>query len=172
MKKIFIIFFMICTGMNLFSQNYDYGLSQDDLNLLLGFYVPDIENLKKRGREWSFSWGNQTVIETNTDSVQIDYNASVRWDKIDKKYENHLLIRDSGYMNFIITDIEKLSANKFKLSIFSMQYYQIWGLKDEGYIIITFLDNVHASIDTANCTKGFFRYGVLWKCAGPTVSFE
>jgi hypothetical protein len=171
MKKIFIIYFLMYTSMNLFSQNYDYGLSQDDLNLLLGYFVPDIEALKQRGSDWSFSWGKQTVIDTDGDFVIIDYEVDVNW-KIDKKYERYLVINDSGF-NLLITNIEKLSANKFKLSIFSMQYgeeqyREIWGLRDEGYIIITFLNNTHTTIEKTNSIMGLFNYKeILLKTAGP-----
>jgi len=150
--------------MNLFAQNYDYGLSQYDLDLLLGYFVPDTETLKKRAREWSFSWGEQTVISSNN-FVIIDYNTNVNL-KFDKKYEKHLLINDSGF-KFIITNIEKISTNKFKLSFVSIQSHELDGNESNGYIIITFSDNVHAIIDNTNCSKMFFDYNVLCKTTGP-----
>jgi len=152
--------------MNLFAQNYDYGLSQDDLNLLLGYFVPNIKALKQNGREWSFSWGKQTVIDTNGNFVLIDYNGV--WNL--GEYNKHLLIYDSGIMYFLITEIEKVSTNKFKLSVSSMQNFRIWDFEDQGYIIITFLDNTHITIDGTNCKMGLFNYKVvLLKTAGPLV---
>jgi len=167
MKKSLFICFFICINMNLFAQNYDYGLSQNDINLLLGFFVPNIEILKRPGREWSFSWGKQTVIMTNDNFVKIDYNT---FETIDKKYEKHLLINESG-MYFLITNIEKVSTNKFKISISSMQYFQTMGFKDEGYIIITFLDSTHITIEKTNPIMGFVNYKVvLLKTAGPVLT--
>jgi len=152
--------------MNLFAQNYDYGLSQDDLNLLLGYFVPDIEAKKHRSREWFFSWGKQTVIDNNNGFVIIDYNTNVNF-KYDKKYEKHLLINDTGFQ-FIITNIEKVSTNKFKLLFVLVQSHEVDGIENSGYIIITFSDTVHAIIDNTNCSKMFFDYNMLCKTAGPS----
>jgi len=166
MKKLLFICFFMYASMNLFAQNYDYGLSQDDLNLLLGFFVPDIETKKQSvSREWFFSWGKQNVIDNNNGFVIIDYNTNVNL-KFDKKYEKHLLINESGF-KFIITNIEKISMNKFKLSIVLIQSHELYGSESSGYIIITFSDTVHAVIDNTNCSKMFFDYNVLCKTSGP-----
>jgi hypothetical protein len=168
MKKLLFICFFICINMNLFAQNYDYGLSQNDINLLLGYFVPNIQALKRNGREWSFSWGKQIAIDTNGDFVMIDYNTSVKWNL--GEYNKHLLINDSGRLYFLITNIEKVSTNKFKLSVSSTQYFQTMGFEDEGYIIITFLDNTHITIDKTNFKMGLFNYKVvLLKTVGPDV---
>ena len=166
MKKSLFICFFICINMNLFAQNYDYGLSQNDINLLLGYFVPNIQALKRNGREESFSWGKQIAIDTNGDFVLIDYNNV--WNL--GEYNKHLLINDSGFQ-FLITEIEKVSTNKFKLSVSSIQDFRIWGFEDEGYIIITFLDNTHITIDKTNFKMGLFDYKVvLLKTAGPVLT--
>ncbi len=166
MKKLFIFYFFMHTTFNLFSQNYNYGLSQSDLNLLLGQFVPNTNIASYRWVAQSFSWGRQTAIDTNGDNVQIDYDIRFALGA-GEKYKNHLVIWDSA-LAFVITNIRKTATNSFVLSLVFAQEFT--GAVNAGQITITFLDDIHAVIDNTNCLVNLFNYMVLWKSAGPTVT--
>lgn len=166
MKKFLVICFFALLSCNLYSQNYNYGLSQQDLNLLLGQYVPSGIFIGNRLSEQSFSWGKQEAVSGNDDMIYIDYEK-VSASSFGKKYENHLVIYGRG-LGFLIVRIEKIAANKFKLSLVS-RYSST--LKDMGYIIITYLDDIHIVVDDTNCSVWWINIQtVYWKSAGPTVT--
>ena len=94
MKKLLIFFLLITCGVNLYTQNITYDLSQDDLNLLLGQYIRYIENARYRWVQETFSWGSQSAIDIDGNSIIIDYAQYFRVRV--KEYERHLVIADSG----------------------------------------------------------------------------
>jgi hypothetical protein len=174
MKKIFIICFLLFFSVSLFSQGYNYGLSQDDLNLLLGDYVPNIENARTiyRWGEASFSWGRQNRVIYNGDSFKIDY-YSVQSSLFGIEYKNHLVFFNSGLLH-LIRNIEKHSINIFILSLAGLYRVndnsRIFGIRDIGQIMITFLDDRHVVIDNVNYTDRFPFGRQWWKSAGPMVT--
>lgn len=168
MKKVIFVYFLMINSMFVFSQNHTYGLSQSDLNLVLGQFVPSVEIWRYRWIEESFSWGRQTAVSVDTedDAIKIDYYASAA-SSFGKKYEKHLMISNTGFL-FLVTNIEKTAANKFTLTLITRQYSSI---KYVGQITLTFLDGNHIVIDNTNCLiNGWFDYMILWKSAGPTIT--
>ena len=172
MKKIFIICFLLFFSVSLFSQGHTYGLSQDDLNLLLGQFVPNIENARTRYRwvERSFSWGRQPAIDTNGDMVRVDYSTRFT-SRLGIEYENHLVFFNSGLI-FLIQNIEKKSTDTFILSFNAAPQHGDLNIKDVGQIVITFLDDRHMIVRNINYIYGFPFGRQWWKSAGPTVLQE
>jgi hypothetical protein len=168
MKRIYFVCFIVFICGNVFSQNYNYGLSKDDINLLLGQYIPSVEIYKYQWYEQNFSWGKQIATGSNAAIINIDYSKSSAR-RLGQKYENYLLIDDTS-VPFVITKIEKISTNKFVLTLVLIVNLNE-PPKEAGQITITFLDNIHLVIDNTNCpVSGCFNYMILWKCAGPTVT--
>jgi hypothetical protein len=166
MKKILFVYLFWCLGYSLFTQNLDYGLSQQDLNLLLGQFLP---NAGTSGRwvDYTFSWGRQRVVDTNGSVIQMDYYPNIA-SRSGVKYEKYLMIIDSE-LPFLITKIDKVGSTKFVLSLVLVA--NPGSPKDAGQITITFLDNIHIVIDNTQCpVEGCFNYVMLWKSAGPTVT--
>lgn len=170
MKKILFIIFLLFVCLNLFSQNYNYGLTQNDLNLLLGQYVPNAETSKYNWVLQFFSWGRQTAISINGDVILIDYNNNMA-ERLGSEYKGYLILSEPG-VAFLISNIEKLADNKFVLSLVSLANLGSRPPKYAGQITITFLDNIHIVIDTTDFLLNGFNYMILWKSAGPTVTVK
>ena len=165
MKKTMIFFFIFFLGSNLFSENYNYGLHQEDLNLLLGFFG----SVDARGT-WdifSFSWGTQNAFFTE-DRIFIDYDARAS-SVYGMEYENHLLIFESGLI-FLILNIEKISSSEFIISTAYMEFDDDIGLKVDGRLLFTFIDDRHVKIDNLGRVKNQYKYNdIFWKSTGPDV---
>jgi hypothetical protein len=168
MKKIFVICFLLFLSVSLFSQGHNYGLLQDDLNLLLGEFVPNEQIPMVRWFERSFSWGRQPAIDTNGDMVRVDYSNRFT-SRLGIEYENHLVFFNSGLI-FVIRNIEKKSTDTFILSLGAAPQHGDLNIKDVGQIVITFLDDRHMIISNINYIYGFIFGQQWWKSAGPTVT--
>jgi hypothetical protein len=167
MKKILFVYLFWCLGYSLFAQNLDYGLPQQDLNLLLGQFLPNAE-MSGRWVDYTFSWGRQKAISTNDSVIQIEYYPKIA-SRSGVKYEKYLMIIDSQ-IPFLITKIDKVGSTKFVLSLVLVANDTP---KNAGQITITFLDNIHIVIDNTQCpVEGCFNYVMLWKSAGPTVTVK
>ena len=168
MKKILIIYYFLFVGLNLFSQNYNYGLSQEDLNLILGQYVMSAETHRYEWVAQSFSWGRQTaILLANGIVVKIDYSNDFAA-RLGEEFRGYLVLTDSS-LPFLISNIEKLADNRFLLSLILMANPND-ALKNAGQITITYLDNIHIVIDNTNLLVNSLNYMVLWKSAGPTIT--
>ena len=167
MKKLVMFYFLLFFSLTLYSQNFYYGLSERDLNLLLGQFVPSAEIAGYRWIAQPFSWGRQTAIDTNGDQIRIDYSSRYN-EQLGFGYERYLVISDNS-IPFVITRIEKAGENRFVLTLVLVVNPN--EPKIAGQITITFIDDIHIVIDNTNfLVNGSFNYMVLWKSAGPTVT--
>jgi len=118
MKKLLFVFVLIICGTNLFSQAFDYGLSQEDLNLLKGQFVlvsfGSMPVPRDRWFEENFSWGRQPAVDTHL-MIIIDYNGG-QAALHGAEYANHLVISDDGLLH-LVRDVEKVSDGIFILSL-------------------------------------------------------
>jgi hypothetical protein len=166
MKKFLVICFLILIGLPLCAQNYNYGLAQHDLNLLLGQYVTRADLATHRWVTRTFSWGRQSAVDTNDLVIHIDYNNIAA--RLGRKYEKYLVIDDTS-IPFVITKIEKRTTNQYVLTLVFVSNPD--SPKDAGQITITFLDDLHIVIDNTKCVAGgVFNYLALWKSAGPLIT--
>jgi hypothetical protein len=165
---------LVCSCLSVYSQNLNYGLSQQDLNLLLGQFLPSSNISGYRWIENTYSWGKQKSVDTNGDVIFIDYysdffknDPSRQTSRIGQKYKNCLIINTSS-INFLISKIEKIMPNKYVLTLVLIENQN--NPKNAGQITITFLDDIHIVIDNTNCLVNLFNHLVLWKSAGPTIT--
>lgn len=168
MKKVYLLIFTLCVNGSLFSQDNVYGLTEEDLNLLLGHFTEGCENVTQHWVKESFSWGVQYVVYYH-DSIRIDFEDRLgrSTDSLsDGVYENYLMIYDSGLI-FLITGIEKIDTNTFILTIASRRFQPEFYLENFRQITIVFLDDLHINIYVPYISGEHPRN--MWKSAGPTV---
>ena len=168
MKNILIICVFVFISFKLFSQEYSYGLPQDDLNLIKGEYVPN--DTKRRWVEKEYSWGIQNGILNMTDFVVIDYYRR-QASSYGSEYENHLILMHNGIL-FLIKSIKKVSNNVFILSLSDYKYSsdaKAYEFVDFGQILFTFSGERYVKISDINFIWGFSFKVQWWKSAGPTV---
>jgi len=170
-KNILIICVFVLISFKLFSQEYSYGLSQDDLNLIQGQYVPNVDISRYRwAEERTYSWGAQKTIINATNSVVIDYYGR-QAAFYGSEYENYLILRHWGIIYFI-KSIEKVSNNVFILSLLGPEYSsdaKAYEFVDFGQILLTFSGERYVKISDINFIWGFSFNVQWWKSAGPTV---
>ena len=164
----------------LFSQGFDYGLSQEDLNMVMGQFV-DPEYIP--GARWfphDFSWGRQPYIGSQSGMRVIDYDRSFSA-SFDKEYENHLIYVYDG-VHYLIKDIEKISDN-----IFILLRLDNWGqINDNGEWVpgvneiqmkMGFYDNRRVMVDNNVDNAQDFAdkaewFAEWWKSAGPDMPVD
>jgi hypothetical protein len=148
------------------AQPKDYGLSHEDLQLLLGVLAPSSGGKTSWGIH-EFSWGKQKSIGGDGITIRIDYDNYIT-KRLGQKYENYLTLHDGW--PFVITEIKKLKPGQFALQLVSVENTPHDKPKDAGIITLTYLDNMHALLDSSNSAFPGLEYrGLLWKCAGPTI---
>ena len=176
MKKLLITFLFLLVSETIFSENYTYGLSQDDINLLLGLFIPKVDTGMYDFVTQTFSWGTQTFKFDRrfqlTDRVTIDYSprAAIRYGK---NYERHLIIDDDG-SGFLVTKIEKIAANIFELSLIRSSPFWLTGKREAGSITITVLDNYYIIIDNTNLITwgSALHHGKMRRIASPLFQYQ
>ena len=168
MKKLLIVFLFLLINETAFSQENAYGLSQNDLNLLLGVFLPITERERHIPITRYFPWGRQIyyVYHHNQDQVHIFFAPKWFVERFGRGYERHLMISDFGIV-FLITRIDKLTETEFKLELNLVQIHET---QNFGSITITFLNNYYAIFDATNFkSAGSFQYGKMQKVAGPNI---
>lgn len=175
MRRLIIVLLLFSSYIILYSQNYRYDLSQDDLNLLLGQFIHNDKIENRRWVENIFSWGNQIAIDSNDSLIEIDYDSRYTSLLLDEQYRNHLLLINDG-ITLIIKNIEKYSSNEFILTLstayYISSYYENWGIRDIGQVSFTFLDNRNVIIKNINRNNYYDLNAQWWKSAGPTIINE
>lgn len=167
MKNILIVLILLFTNEIIFSQDNIYCLSQDDLNLLLGKYIP----VRRSGRPWenqSFSWGIQYSAGAQ-EAFVIDFVDKLGYSTaylFGENNRNCLLIFGDG-LYFLITEINKINTNVFSLSVSQKQNSELVAY---GQLIISFLDDFNINVvPYPNNNRSWLYSGDFWKTAGPTV---
>jgi hypothetical protein len=164
MKKTGVCFLLFLISCLSYAQTEDYGLSREDLNLLMGqFMEPRGSYDRSVWVEMSFSWGKRHGVNTNALNIIIDYNKSIAG-KLGSEYEQYLTLNATA-THYIIRRIEKTREGQFLLYLIYIDYKNV--PKEAGAIKITFLDSQHLLIDNSlfAATSWEFR-GILWRVAG------
>ena len=157
-----------------FFRNNIYELSQDNMNRILGQFVPSHSITEQtRWTESNYSWGIENTVSTNGDNIIIDFGCSVA-NRIEG-FDDYLFLFDTGLL-FIITNIDVISENKFKLfvgmGVFSNE------ISDEGYFTIEFSNDGYVLIyynilNIRTSPHGNFNGITLWtKTVEPTTELK
>jgi len=180
-RKLLVIYILMFTNVILFSQNAYYNLSQEDTNSILGQYIRSDYVEWSTSEESSFSWGKQNALGNHSGMMRIDYDKT---SNVHYGFDENMLWLFASGLIYLITKIEKHSANKFILTIATLQKRQDimilyksphdrYYFRDEGHIVITYLDNINIIFE--NNTKEEWLnsdFKVQWiKTAGPDFPF-
>jgi hypothetical protein len=166
-KRILLIVLAFCFTSVVFTQQYNYGLNDEDIKLLLGVLVEQSEG-QYIWSSHTFSWGHQKTVGGNAITITIDYNKSIAclWGL---KYENYLTIVDTG-IAYVIKNVTKVASGKYLMHLIFVGNSPRSKPKDAGILTVTYLDAQHVLIDNVDLLLSSFNLpGMLWKCSGPTV---
>ena len=165
-NKVLLVFLLFASfKFFLFAQNEKYGLTNNELNLIMGqFLEPRNSYDPTIWRDILFSWGMQRGVNNNTLSFTIDYNINISR-SLGKNYEGYLTLNNTAEP-YVIINIEKINTKQFLLYLI---FVGNGSPKNAGIIKMTFLDDQHLLIDNSLFLASSFEYrGILWRCAGPT----
>jgi hypothetical protein len=101
MVRYLLIFSLVFVSSNIFAQRKNYGLSSNDLQMLMGSYMEGDCSTKMWGEE-TFSWGEQLTGINN--GLIIDYSRYLERNKLE--YADCLTISIGSF--FAITEIKKI----------------------------------------------------------------
>jgi hypothetical protein len=161
-KQVFWCLFVLTSYLS-YAQGEDYGLSKEDLNLLMGqFMEPRGSYDRSIWGDMTFSWGKQRGVNDNGLHIVIDHDKRIAL-RLGPKYEQYLTINETG-TPFVIRRIEKINEGQFLLYLI----YVSDPPKEAGVIKITFFDSQHLLIDNSLLVASALGFrGILWKVAGP-----
>ena len=173
MKKLLIIFIFLYSNIILFSQDLNFGLKQEDINKLLGQYIPKKDiGIGYGWIEKSFSWGTSEAWNTNGDMMIIEYEKGYsRFYDLENEYRLWLIFDGPA---FIITNIEKLSESQFKISIEIRDYCDELNstVFNEGSIIYNFLNNRTVLLENMSQLNWSILNAQWIKTAGPYININ